>query len=370
MLAVFLLKLCGVEPNGDRFLKNMETGISPTNGLLAGVKMVKYLISFLPSFLQVPLRRLMGAKIGKQSTIRFGTIFLADEIDIGENSQIGPFSIIRAHKVTIGNHCNIKPFCILSANAIALQNYVHIAPLAFIFGPQIQGADFIVGEHSRIFPFCWLDPGEGIIIGRDVCVGGHTLIFTHGVWANYIHGGPVSFGPVKIEDYVWLQWRVFVLPNVTIGHNSIIAANSAVTRSIPANCLAGGSPAKLIHENFIREPTVEEKMVRAQFMLSEFGIFQKRIDNSFEFTSFRNAILFHGRLFSTEYCQELKRGDLFVMVHPSLLSVQQKTEAEKAGINIADLFENSIYIYSTNEDIEKFISFARRFGIRFTVMMG
>lgn len=52
--------------------------------------------------------------------------------------------------------------------------------------------------------------------------------------------------PVIIEDNVWLGARVIVLPGVTIGEGSAVAAGSVVTRDIPARSLAAGIPAKVI----------------------------------------------------------------------------------------------------------------------------
>ncbi|MEI6197985.1 MAG: DapH/DapD/GlmU-related protein [Verrucomicrobiota bacterium] len=52
--------------------------------------------------------------------------------------------------------------------------------------------------------------------------------------------------PVIIGNNVWLGSRVMVLKGVTIGDNSVIAAASVVTKSIPSNCIAAGNPAKVI----------------------------------------------------------------------------------------------------------------------------
>ncbi len=59
-------------------------------------------------------------------------------------------------------------------------------------------------------------------------------------------GSPLSDGPTVIEDNVWLGRNVVVLPGVTIGAGSVIAANSVVAKNIPSSVLAGGSPAKVI----------------------------------------------------------------------------------------------------------------------------
>jgi acetyltransferase-like isoleucine patch superfamily enzyme len=50
-------------------------------------------------------------------------------------------------------------------------------------------------------------------------------------------------GPITLGSNVWLGMRTIVLKGVTIGDNTIVAAGSIVTRDLPANVLAGGSPA-------------------------------------------------------------------------------------------------------------------------------
>jgi galactoside O-acetyltransferase len=53
-------------------------------------------------------------------------------------------------------------------------------------------------------------------------------------------------GPVVIGDDVWLGANVVVLPNVTIGAHSVVAAGSVVNRDIPAGSLAAGAPARVV----------------------------------------------------------------------------------------------------------------------------
>ena len=54
--------------------------------------------------------------------------------------------------------------------------------------------------------------------------------------------------PVHIGENVWIGANVTVLPGVTIGDNAVIGANSLVTKDIPANTVAYGSPCKVIRE--------------------------------------------------------------------------------------------------------------------------
>ena len=56
--------------------------------------------------------------------------------------------------------------------------------------------------------------------------------------------------PIHIGDYVFVGARSIILKGVTIGEKSIIMAGSVVTKDIPANCIAGGNPCRVLKQNY------------------------------------------------------------------------------------------------------------------------
>lgn len=63
------------------------------------------------------------------------------------------------------------------------------------------------------------------------------------MWKHSAHA------PIIIGENVWIGSNVRICKGVTIGDNSVIAANSVVTKSVPANCIAAGNPAKIVKTN-------------------------------------------------------------------------------------------------------------------------
>ncbi len=55
--------------------------------------------------------------------------------------------------------------------------------------------------------------------------------------------------PVMIKKNAWIAIGAIVLPGVTIGDGSIVAAGAVVTKDVPPHCMVGGVPARII-KNF------------------------------------------------------------------------------------------------------------------------
>ena len=54
--------------------------------------------------------------------------------------------------------------------------------------------------------------------------------------------------PIHVGKNVWIGSGVQIMPGVEIGNNSVIAAGSVVTRDIPANVVAAGSPCRVLRK--------------------------------------------------------------------------------------------------------------------------
>lgn len=92
---------------------------------------------------------------------------------------------------------------------------------------------------------------SSVTIGKNVLIGVNTSIIDtdfHPVDAvqrriPHTHG---KTSPITIGDDVFIGMNSIILKGVTIGKGAVIAANSVVTKSIPANTMVGGNPAKVI----------------------------------------------------------------------------------------------------------------------------
>ena len=56
--------------------------------------------------------------------------------------------------------------------------------------------------------------------------------------------------PVIFEGDNWIGANAIILKGVTVGRGAVIAAGAVVTKSVPANAIAGGNPAKVLRMRF------------------------------------------------------------------------------------------------------------------------
>ena len=87
-----------------------------------------------------------------------------------------------------------------------------------------------------------------VLIGEDVQIGPHVQLLTA---THPLEPGPrrdkwERADPITIGDNVWLGGGVIVCPGVTVGRNTVVGAGSVVTRDLPPDVLAVGTPARVV----------------------------------------------------------------------------------------------------------------------------
>jgi maltose O-acetyltransferase len=110
-------------------------------------------------------------------------------------------------------------------------------------------ARIVIGEANMFSNNVSIVANQQITIGDRCAIGDLVSIYDcdfHEINPATRYRSDGQTKPVHIGNNVWLGSRVIVLKGVTIGDNSVIAAASVVTKSIPANCIAAGNPAKVI----------------------------------------------------------------------------------------------------------------------------
>ncbi len=118
-----------------------------------------------------------------------------------------------------------------------------------------------IGSNCDIGPYFKINAINSISIGNNVLMGNQVTIIdqAHGQFNIIDISIPparrrlYSKGAVIIEDDVWICDKVTICAGVHIGKGTVIAANSVVTKDIPAYCMAAGIPAKVVKRLDINE---------------------------------------------------------------------------------------------------------------------
>ena len=125
-----------------------------------------------------------------------------------------------------------------------------------IFGAKL-GQRVVIKPHVRI-KFPWrLIAGDDVWIGQEVwidnlakvTIGGNSCL-SQGVYlctGSHDHrksSFDLLTSPIRIDDECWICARAILLPGVTIGIGSLVAAGSVVTGDVSAETIVGGNPAK------------------------------------------------------------------------------------------------------------------------------
>lgn len=186
----------------------------------------------------IALIRGLGYSIRKPVFIEKGvSMFAKNNIRLGKMVNIGSYthlSGLGTDGLTINDNSSIGAF----SRVIVSTTFDN------------PGSYIKIGSGVGIGEFAYLGGAGGLEIGDDCIIGQY--FSCHPENHNFQdstklikHQGTTRKG-ISIGKNCWIGAKVTICDGVQIGENSVIAAGAVVTKSMPANCVIGGVPAKII----------------------------------------------------------------------------------------------------------------------------
>lgn len=86
----------------------------------------------------------------------------------------------------------------------------------------------------------------------------------------------VSKGDIIIDDDVWIGNGCTILSGVHIGQGAVIAANTVLTKDVPAYSVVGGCPGTVLKYRF--DTAIIEKLVKIEFDKMDYEFIKTNID--------------------------------------------------------------------------------------------
>ena len=154
------------------------------------------------------------ARVGANGILRKGTLIYGD-VTIGDYFQSGNYTVIRA-KVEMGDYCTVT-------NHSTLEGLIRMGDGVRIMSHVYIPSRTRIGDHVFI--------GPGVIFLNDKLPGRVQELTT-----------PVG---ATIEDDVVIGGGCTIMPGITIGERSFIAAGAVVNKDIPSGSLVIGVPGRI-----------------------------------------------------------------------------------------------------------------------------
>lgn len=108
------------------------------------------------------------------------------------------------------------------------------------------GKNITIGKNVFLNTGCSFQDRGGIDIGDGTQVGMNVTIATLNHGLSLETRNTTYAAPVTIGENVWIGSSSTILPGVTIGNNSIVAAGAVVTMDVPEDTVVAGVPAKVL----------------------------------------------------------------------------------------------------------------------------
>ena len=171
--------------------------------------------------------------------------------------------------IPIRNWLVKRLFASIDGTAYCIQHPFHVS-----YGKNLYiGKNFFANYNCVIMDHAEIHIGDEVFLGPNVSI----LTVSHPFVPDErrIHHDENSFephkrgdfeiiAPVNIGNNVWIAACSIVCQGVSIGDNTVIGAGSIVTRDVPANVFACGSPCRVV-----REITEEDRLMNLESFIRE-----------------------------------------------------------------------------------------------------
>jgi len=202
------------------------------------------------------------------------TSLVSPDAILGDDVEVGPFSIVHGNAV-IGDRTKIGAYCELGlptplGNSLPLEigcdSLIRSHSMfyeASRFGAglttghrvtvrenTIAGCGFQIGTLCEIQGDCQVGDyvrfQSSIFVGKKTKIGNFVWILPYAVLTNDPTPPSNDLIGCVIEDYATISAMAVILPGVTVGRHSLVAAHACVSRDVPPRMVAAGVPSRIV----------------------------------------------------------------------------------------------------------------------------
>ncbi|WBW71207.1 serine O-acetyltransferase [Schizosaccharomyces osmophilus] len=204
--------------------------------------------------LENPVQTKRSFKTKEYQKMIQGELYYAPDAELDEAREFAK-AVARQYNDTLGNPKKLSNDELKKYRAAILSQVMSFEddgssvymepPINLDYGLHIHiGKNFYANNNCNYLDVAPITIGDNVLFGPGVqlCTATHPLDIATRNSAQELAK------PIKVGNNVWIGLSAVILPGVTLGDGCVIGAGSVVTKDIPPNTVAVGSPARVVKE--------------------------------------------------------------------------------------------------------------------------